>query len=138
MRSSGGRSDFIVSPETIRRQALSQGSSRQALSQELEFGRIDSGHNGEKLPQSAEKELHVLPTALKRNITSRRSKDRKVHLSERQPSDITSKRSMEREKDKQYKRMSGTSKNLDLPSRTVIKSPTSQLTPKPREHVQFF
>jgi hypothetical protein len=53
-------------------------------------------------------------------------------------SDLTSKRPKERAKDKQYERMSGSCKDLNIPSREVTRSPTAQLTPKPIESVQPF
>ena len=131
MRSSGGRSSITASPKAT---------SRQVLSQEFEADNQGSGQTRVKSPPTDKKELQGFPTALKRNITSRRSRDRSDNISGKQPNDLTSKRPKERAKDKQYERMSGNWQDLEIPSREVTRSPgpTAQRTPKPSEPVPPF
>jgi hypothetical protein len=76
-------------------------------------------------------DLRELPTAVKRNITSRKSRDKRDGQPVRQPSELTSKRSRDRPQDKQYARESGNWEDLHLRSQ-----PTTPPTPNPTGTVQ--
>jgi hypothetical protein len=71
-------------------------------------------------------DLKELPTAVKRNITSRKSRDKRDVQPMRQPSELTSKRSRDRPQDKQYARESGNWEDLHLQ-----KHPQTPPTPNP-------
>ena len=81
-RLSGGRNSITASPTT---------KSRQELSQALDFDHEVPDRTMAKSERVDKEEVYSLPTAMKRNITSRRSKERHEILLSKQPSDLTAK-----------------------------------------------
>jgi hypothetical protein len=89
-----------------------------------------TGIRGTRNSQEEHVGPRVLSTAVKRNITHRRSRDRREEPTGKQPKELTFKRASERPKDQQYRRESGNVMDLK-PSKKAQNLPVGT-TPSPK------
>jgi hypothetical protein len=118
---SGGGGSSVTSRHMTKR--------RHDLSQTLHQDDPDS------VSQRLDLEQKMVSTAAKRNITSRKSRDRHENPSRKSLQGLVSKRPQERSKDRLYGRDSGNWEDLKLSKKPVFQNPLDLPTPKPNSPV---
>ena len=101
---------------------------------------------GKYSPKEKDEGVNEFPTAIKRNITSRKSRDRREDQICRQPQELLAKKPRERPQDTRYARESGNWEDLKLPvTQAVMQSPIQPsqqspdtTTPSPKTPVVSF
>ena len=139
--SSGRGVNVTSNPTTTSRQEVSHISSTTTSRQELSHmsQKDRAGSRGARNSQGEHMEPRGLSisTAVKRNITHRRSRDRREEPSGKQSKELTFKRASERPKDQQYRRESGNAIELTH-SMKDQNSPMGAATPSPKAFERSF